>query len=671
MWRMSFIVGSPPLFNRTPLFLVGLVFALMIPWSSYMLCAQENNRPALQPQHPSNPPAVRLLQPIAVSGEPSRIAGVANGPRATPARGQTTPDYFRDSGGSPVLSNWATSRLKDQPTNKIFFDPAIRTVGFQDPIKQADQATEQEPTEKPGEPQDDQPASDAAQEKTAPPLEPDQDTPIDVLELQIADRKKIIDDNEALEASEKTAQLEMLTRATISLQKAKSFRSLIKEQKRRQTQSEADQIRLQKEIDIPTAPDAPDLKQTAQLLQSELETKQKEFQKATTRRESLVGQTTDRERRVAEIPGLRSAALQRQKELKQSLRELKEQPEGFARQLQTLDHKASEIATQKQLELLDLESRRTGEIGTLLSLERNSTNRTIERLQAEIAAWNAAHSERRKGELEQKQKDAQRAYEEAINTAPALKAIAEHNQELIRIQRKLTDKIHAIVKERTAIKSKMDKYSESVQSLKQKVETTRMTPSLGMLLIEKRNDLTQPTQSLSRIEEISDELQRIKLLALELKEKRAPLNSPTTFVDNLLEENTFPGMAISDVRSMATNLVTTQLAYDDDVGKDYADYRRKLVELEQIHTVFIEKIRSFRDYVAQTALWIQSTNPIAISDFGQSPAGFQSYFQLESWIALGQTLKNRFLNKPYRSAILSFVLLSLFLVKRRLKVMYV
>ena len=490
----------------------------------------------------------------------------------------------------------------------------------------------------------------------------EEENSIEGLTKRIQDQKQLLNENESLEEISKSAQLNQLSLASVSLQKAVTAQSLIDQRNAARDEFKNDLARKQGELAAPAKPMSPEEASTHEVLQLELQEKRQQLQEAKNKQSLIQSQIEQRDKRIIELPGLRTAATEQLRAIKQRLVELELQPHDLA---STLALNAQELAAKKEIESLDIESARQEQVGKLLPLERDVITRRIGTLEIEISAWETAYNRRREFEIAEQQRQAHEAWQKVIDADPRLADLAKGNQELANRRGELTEKIKKHNAELTEAQSTFDEIDSKLSTLRQKVETG-LTPANGMLLVEHKHNLLQPFESQAKIVDIKSELQKYRLAGLNLKEERGPLASPDELVRELIDQT--PGLRVSpQFEQMAHELVTTRLNYLNHLEHDYEEYRTVLTNHSNLLDKLIIKIAETRSYIDQKALWIRNANPIAFSDLVKSKSAFDSFFNLEAWGVLADAIKTRIFRRPYETALGAFVMLGLLVVSRRLQ----
>lgn len=548
-------------------------------------------------------------------------------------------------------------------------DNLIQTVSFQEPLTVPDAAGD----DKSGVPQD-QDRDSQGQTKSAQDESrlPAQVSPVETVKTLIEQQKKLINENESIDEVVKAAKLEQLNSASTAIQQATVSQALIDLRKSERENFTKELERLTQLRDNPIKPATPDQSRSSDNLGIELQEKRQLLQEQRTRLDNVKRLLEKREKRITDIPSLRTAVSNRLNTFQKRFEEFASQPDDQEKQFSTLALNAQQLAAQKENEALDIDLLYQEQFGRLWLLDRDVLSRNIKVFESEISQWESAISRRREVEVAEQQRQAREAQEMAIKADPSLKPLAHRNQELAQIRSELTNSIKTAGEEVKQVTAKFKETDAKLTSLKQISDTGKLTTSNGMLLVEHRRSLTPTFESQARIQEIKTELQIIRLANLKLTEEQEGLASTDEIVRELVNQyesqSTPSSISLDRFEQLAHELATTQRTYLQNLEKDYDIYLKKLAEIETNRLSLINKIRETRDYIDEQALWIRSANPVSLlSDIPESQAALTAYFNGRSWFNLGQLARNRIVQRPYETAFAGFGLIGLLVATRRMR----
>ena len=486
------------------------------------------------------------------------------------------------------------------------------------------------------------------------------------LTKRLQNLKASISEDDQIESTLKTDRLELINAAQNSLINANKFRAK-KEQYVEQLASFPDELeRLNQDISEPEilepegiAKDASSVTLQADLrqLQQQLEEHQQAF-------DSYESEISNLNQRITEIPALRSKAEDESTKVKESLEKFPESSEDLDTQLRLMTQQARLISLEAEIEQFDAEARRQDLAGKVFPMRRDIVSRQIKRLESRIADLGTAIEALRQREIQQQ---AEQARLEAINAAPALKDLANRNQDLIQLRSNVSERATKAQKELDDITSMVESLVKEKADLEKEIEAVGgVNKTNGMMLVESRRRLAMPFESLARIKEIQAELQTINVALLTLDAEREPLADPADFVEEQIKSKSRT-VFDENLTSMAVKFAQTKRQYLDGLLNDYNQYRGKLTNLEVKRRELVNQIEVNRAFIDEQALWVRNADPVSMSDFQNSGEAFGAFFDTAEWSAIGGELTARSKSKPHEAALglCGFIILGL--IARRLR----
>ena len=558
----------------------------------------------------------------------------------------------------------------------VILDPQVRSASFQEIVETGqDEESDSTQAESPGnkgiQGSDQIRKQEPIQGETSPLTV--NELSLDGLRKKVQDQIELVKSNETLDENSKQEQLKQLNKATALVQKATSLQATIAEETRKKNEFEDDHRKLQEELKAPFQPESPEANQSAEKLQLSLQEKRQLLNVKTSDRALVETQLEKRDKRITEIPGLRTAIQEQQKDIKEQMAALKLQPDDLA---SSLILSAKELAVLMALEEIDLEISRQGQVGVLLPLKRTLLTREIKMLESEIATWESAYDKRREFEIELQKQQAQKARERAIEADPGLAELAIRNHALAEDRSQLTRLIQLCDDKLAETDAELAGIDAKWENIKDKIETAGgLATNHGTELIELRRSLMETFESQSRIEQINRDLQKYRLIGLSLKEERRSLAARDKLVKALVDQRNLSRMdessnsqlPLEEFQQMAQELIESKRNSLTNLEKDYQKYRACLTRERERLVQLINKVQDVRQYIDKNALWVRSANQISLSDFGNAKAAMDSFFEPAEWIEMFNYGKSRMIDRPYRSALAGFLILAVFVVSRRLK----
>ncbi len=488
-----------------------------------------------------------------------------------------------------------------------------------------------------------------------------------VLQDQIKQFKATIGSDEQIDSSKKNERLERLTAAQSSLNKAATlavkkvlYRSQLEQypaELKMLSKATADESKPESlEIDADTTSDS--LQPELQSLRQKLQDEEQDF-------DNLDSEFKKLNDRITEIPSIRARLAEELVKVDEILSTLSQQDEDLDVQMNWFVQSSKRIALQAELDMLDSESLRQKLAGKYLPTKRDEASRQVKKFEARISTYEQAIADLRRDEMKQQ---AEQVRWEAINAHPALKDIANRNQELTKLRSNITERIQAANKELAQVKGLVESLVENKQELEKKIDVAGgVTHSSGMALVESRRRLESPFESLARIKAIRSERKTVNVAVLTLEEEREPLVDPVEFIKQQIGQGGNANFEQEKLSVAAVRFAETKLQYLDGLLNDYRQYRGLLEELEVSRNDLVAQIAENRKYIDEMALWVRNTAPISIKDVRTSVAGLRAFFEPEDWLAMGNVLRQRVTSKPHETALGACGLMVVVLMTRRLK----
>ncbi|MFK7768260.1 MAG: hypothetical protein AB8B55_13635 [Mariniblastus sp.] len=596
------------------------------------------------------------------------------------------------------------------PSGEVIKDTSVRVVGFQmdlpaedarrerlreedliaianadaalaKPLSKAStQGTEQDPDqerEKPaGAPTPKKPVKKTAEQEPAKePLKevdpvgliaaPDSDD-LKSLNAEVERQTKLVDENTTLDENTKADLKKIIVDTTQALQRAASLESGIETQKRAQREFPDTVASIRESLDSKMKSERPSDDLSSDQIKTQLLEKRQKLQQLKTDLANKESQIEKRDGRIQLLPELRTKADETVSQLEKKLASLAVKPEETKAQLELLRTRARLIEATLERESLENEALRQEQVGTILPMQRDNLIQNLSSLELEVSIWESEMNKHRESETKEQLADAKKKYDAAVSAAPALKKIAEHNKRLADTRIALTELMKTRVDEAKKVSGQHEKVTDRLSDLKQKFDDGIM-PSNGTLLADLRESKLQPYRSQARIQEINSVLRQIRLNRAILQNEQETIVSAAQLVDRLVVNNDIGDKP--EAKEMATDLARTKIEYLKQVEKDYEGYTTNLTEVQRAHMTLINKMNELGEFIYENALWIQSVEPLDSSDFKQARFAVGDFFgdKRNQWSNLFSTLTNRVINGKYATAFFGFLLLSVFVVSRRLR----
>lgn len=528
------------------------------------------------------------------------------------------------------------------------------------------------------------PQDKAAQQDDPPPSAPtlESQEEVDSLRKQIASRKTQINANEALEEGVKNDANNQLNTATEWLTKAAAAQAYLKKESAAKDDKKSGEANAVPQEEL--VAESPKQDATLDDLKEILQSKETNLELLLDEQQDLQTRIANRSERVLNLPALRKQAENAVKDTIQLIEANEKQPDDFSKPLSRLVLQSKKVALELEVKKLTTEALRLEQIGRSLPVERDRLTQKIQNRKTEVKRWREATDKRLKAEIEQQRQD---AIEAALKAAPELKIIAKQNQAYANMRRDLIVRIDTLQADLDRLKSVNSTLEKEQSTLEQRIETTGLTSSNGILLVAHRRTLPSTAHSQESILQLIDELRVSKAKTLELESERVKLVSTLNALETAAEDEAKaksdpedPPLSVEDKIERARErektelfetkkraLLNSQLDIISSLLADHRNHQKKNLAVEVEHGSLIRNVNKAKEYVDENALWVRSANRVHGSDLEDSITGLRSFFNRKAWNKLLASIGKHIIDQPYETGLMGLIIGGLFVVQRRLR----
>ncbi len=231
----------------------------------------------------------------------------------------------------------------------------------------------------------------------------------------------------------------------------------------------------------------------------------------------------------------------------------------------------------------------------------------------------------------------------AQSASPVVAKVANQNADFAQ-QWVLLAQTHEVLAQRVSdARAKLAGTTRDLEEVSNKLSQYGMTPTVGLLLQHKKEQLSvwQATDSTSLFS--TEELGRWRAKQLELEMVRFDGAETARQTAEILAE-----AGLDSTSFQYSSLVTKiqELLYQRSrwlaaLKQGYQDYQQSLSELDSITTASTKLTADFRTLIAQNIIWIRSGSPLDLDDFQKSPRGLAAIFDSQRSGEIGFTLKRK------------------------------
>ena len=482
----------------------------------------------------------------------------------------------------------------------------------------------------------------------------------DLLE-EIQRQKDLLKSSSDEVSEEHSRRVRLLEESQNTLLQAKKFSKKDFVQRNAIKTFEFDKKILQEKLSVDRKPQLPQGAESAADLFSHLEGLRHDMDGLNTRLHDLNKKELQHKVRLGEIPKDRASSRKRFTELDKLL---KNEELGEADTFVMIRLRAEELELEYRIESLESESKLYELENRLLPLNGDLLAREVKILETEIEAWNYAANERRRLDLEE---EARLARAQVIETAPALRILAELNAELTERRIKFSQQVRAATDEEIKVHELLSSVRSQHETVEKSIIDSSHSQANGMLLVDIRRTMIRPFKSQQRIRQINRELQKIGLERIKLNEQREPLSHPAEYAAEMLKGVHSNSISDEELSVMAVEIVESIRQQYDQLSSDHHTYTDLLGKIVAEREELVREIEATLQFVNQHSLWVRSAQPIGVEQLTKSRYALSKFFSPASWMQLLGDLTERCFTSPHESAAGLIGLVGLFIFSRRFK----
>ncbi|MBN1765851.1 MAG: mechanosensitive ion channel [Sedimentisphaerales bacterium] len=259
--------------------------------------------------------------------------------------------------------------------------------------------------------------------------------------------------------------------------------------------------------------------------------------------------------------------------------------------------------------------------GELLTLQRDYTTRLISGKEKLVEFWRTKVAETRRLEADKITAEARKAQEEARRAHPVVKELAEKNAELAQEQNELTGKIEKVVKTTQSVVEKINVWEKDYNDFNTRMETAgTVTNVMGVLLLAKRNDLPDITESLRNIEPQTKEITLAQFQGMDYDRQWSELKNIEERASNTLDmlDSSVDESQREQIKKDVIDLLQSRRSMIRKLSDDYFTYFTELSNLDVKEKHFIDIIENYNQFIDENILWVKSSLPLSLAHGRQS-----------------------------------------------------
>ncbi len=262
----------------------------------------------------------------------------------------------------------------------------------------------------------------------------------------------------------------------------------------------------------------------------------------------------------------------------------------------------------------------------VLPEQRNRAARRVTILESTVAAWQAEAQERRRRQAEEQAREAQRLRREAAALTPALRELAEQNQEIAdaRTGRDgIAERLAEARGELNALPQEIGRLQREFASVSRKVDAAGLTSAVGQLLRRLLERLPDESLLRQRSRERRAAVADSQVRLLQAEEMAAEIRDEDVYIAGLIAGlSPAPGEGEAQaIRELARELLAQRRALLDALRDDHELYVERIApELDALSRQLLLATEQFRGYVERRILWLRSVRGGVIPDPAQAAA---------------------------------------------------
>lgn len=191
--------------------------------------------------------------------------------------------------------------------------------------------------------------------------------------------------------------------------------------------------------------------------------------------------------------------------------------------------------------------------------------------------------------------------------------------------------------------SKLNATSSDLEDVRAKLANYGLTPTVGLLLRHKKEQLDQWQTNGSTNLFATDELARSRQKQLELEMVRYDGIDPAKQAAKLVAEAGVDAIGFQHAATVSDvqNLLQQRFQWLDELKRGYRDYQQNLNDLDSSATDYKNLITEYRELINRHIIWIRSEDHLSLNDVRQLNGGLAALFDSARSADFGYSLKRK------------------------------
>ena len=346
--------------------------------------------------------------------------------------------------------------------------------------------------------------------------------------------------------------------------------------------------------------------------------------------------TTETDRPTAirqRIIEIRQIQDQIENDLKQ-LADTSEQPALI--QAKRWDLEALKWALSAEIRMLDQELISQPMRIDLLEAQRDSTERTMQRMNQRVSMLEQLVSQLRRTEAEKAKEQAEDDKAEMAGKHPLVVKLAEENAQITNRLSEVSAKLEKSALGDQSTNTEAKRIEEELVRARKKLEIAGLSQVLGRVLMEQRRQLPNVRNIRKEARAREKLIADIALSQIQDKEQLSKLRDINGFVNQLTA-----AMPVEEAEPIRSDLIELAKKRRDLLEKAIAlgeGYLRSLGELDFAQNRLIEAVQTYDDFLAERLLWVRNSTLPNLEVIYEIPAQIHELVQPERWLEVVKIL---------------------------------
>jgi len=325
----------------------------------------------------------------------------------------------------------------------------------------------------------------------------------------------------------------------------------------------------------------------------------------------------------------------------------------------------SEIEAYEQ-EILSYDAR-----GESLTARQDLAARKALETEALVKAWRELVNERRRVESEQAAREAQQTRREAARKHAIVSRLAEENAQLadLRAQRRLADRIEQVTATLEKTRQTRARQTQRLADAQKNLAVAGLTQAVGLQLRAMRLELVDVAELRRDMRRLQAELTELQIDRIGWERRRDDLARLDVKVRDLMTEVDagLPEQERAEIELAVRELLQSQRSYLESLIDDGESYVDQLAALDREQGELIRESTSYKQFIDEHVLWIQSAAVLGLSDVGEALRALRWLALPANWLEAVESLRDTTVSAPAQTALGLLIVLALLLFRLRFR----